>query len=82
MEFSPTLSILSLNLNSSKDFTNSGGYEWTSREDLPYPPSPGDELNVQITTRLVAPVELVLPALRRFFGFSPPNPQKDKKETL
>ncbi len=79
---SPSLAILSLNLDSSRNTINSGGYEWTSSEDLPFPPSPGDELNVQITTRLVAPVQLVLPALRRFFGFSPTEPPQQKKEVF
>ena len=70
---SPSLAILSLTLDPTGKTINSGGYEWTSTENLPFSPSSGDELSVQITTRLIAPVEFVLPSLRSFFGFAPPN---------
>jgi len=30
-------------------------------------------LDVEITTRKMTPIQLVLPAMRRFFGITPPN---------
>lgn len=72
-EPSPTLAVLALKRAESATGRNSGGYLWSSRGDLPFPPTPGDRLDVEVTTRSVAPIELVLPALRRFFGWSPPE---------
>lgn len=72
-EPAPTLAVLSLERSKSSTERNSGGYLWSSRGDLPYPPSSGDRLDVEVITRRVAPIELVLPALRRFFGWSPPE---------
>lgn len=74
LEPAPTLAVLKLKQAKAKGPHNTGGYEWTSRGDLPFPPTPGDRLDVEITTRKVAPIELVLPAMRRFFGWSPPQP--------
>ena len=74
LEPAPTLAVLKLKQAKAKGPHNTGGYEWTSRGDLPFPPTPGDRLEVEITTRKVAPIELVLPAMRRFFGWSPPQP--------
>ena len=73
-EPAPSLAVLKLKRASAEGRRNTGGYQWSSRGDLPFPPTPGDRLNVEITTRKVAPIELVLPALRRFFGWSPPQP--------
>ncbi|WP_244282289.1 hypothetical protein [Synechococcus sp. UW140] len=70
---SPTLAILALQRSGASDVTNSGGYQWSSNSELPFPPSPGDRLNVEITTRRVAPIALVLPAIRSFFGIAPPD---------
>jgi len=72
-EPAPTLAVLALKRAKSSTGRNTGGYLWSSRGDLPYPPTPGDRLDVEVTTRRVAPIELVLPALRRFFGWSPPE---------
>lgn len=72
-EPAPTLAVLALKRSKSSTGRNTGGYLWSSRGDLPYPPTPGDRLDVEVTTRRVAPIELVLPALRRFFGWSPPE---------
>lgn len=69
----PTLAVLKLELQQQSGPRNTGGYAWTSGGDLPFPPTPGDRLDVEITTRDVAPIQLVLPALRRFFGWSPPR---------
>ena len=72
-EPSPTLAVVALERLVQSAHINSGGYVWSSRSNLPFPPTPGDQLNVEITTRRVAPISLVLPAIRGFFGFSPPN---------
>ncbi len=81
-EPSPTLAVLALERTCKHSTNNSGGYRWSSHGDLPFPPTPGDRLEVEITTRRVAPIELVLPTLRRFFGLTPPqrpdNQHKDK----
>jgi hypothetical protein len=74
LEPAPTLAVLKLKYERAKGARNTGGYEWTSRGNLPFPPTPGDRLEVEITTRKVAPIELVLPAMGRFFGWSPPPP--------
>ena len=74
---SPTLAVLALDRNLSSPNFNSGGYLWTSKEDLPFPPKPGDLLDVQITTRRVVPAQLVIPSLKRFFGLTPPEAQSN-----
>lgn len=72
-EPSPTLAILALERSSGVGVANSGGYRWSSRSALPFPPTPGERLDVEITTRRVRPIELVMPILKQFFGFAPPN---------
>ena len=72
-EPAPTLAVMALKRTAGPGSANSGGYVWSSRGDLPFPPTPGDRLDVEITTRTVPPIALVLPALRRFFGWSPPQ---------
>ena len=73
-EPSPTLVVLALDRAQSGPGTNSGGYRWSSRSDLPFPPTPGERLDVEITTREVRPIELVLPVLRQALGLTPPAP--------
>ena len=73
-EPSPTLVVLALERAQAGMGANSGGYRWTSRSDLPFAPIPGERLDVQITTREVRPIDLVLPALRQVLGFTPPDP--------
>jgi hypothetical protein len=73
-EPSPTLVFLQLERTEGRPVANSGGYRWSSRSALPFPPTPGERLDVEITTRLVRPIELVLPSLRQLFGLTPPNP--------
>ena len=72
-EPSPTLLLLNLERVKGKAAANSGGYLWSSRSDLPFAPTPGERLDVEITTRRVRPIELVLPSLKRWFGFAPPD---------
>jgi hypothetical protein len=74
-EPSPTLVVLALERSSAGMGSNSGGYRWSSRSDLPFPPIPGERLDVEITTREVRPIELVLPALRQALGLTPPEPR-------
>lgn len=70
---SPALAILALERSEENLSENSGGYVWTSNSSLPFPPTPGDRIDVEITTRRVAPIALVLPAIRSFFGIAPPD---------
>jgi len=70
---SPTLVVLALERAKGEGGANSGGYQWSSRSDLPFPPTPGERLDVEITTRRVRPIELVLPSLKQLFGLTPPN---------
>jgi hypothetical protein len=72
-EPSPTLVVLALERASAGMGANSGGYRWSSRSDLPFPPIPGERLDVEITTREVRPIELVVPALRQALGLTPPG---------
>lgn len=72
-EPSPTMAVLELERAGHKAAANSGGYRWSSQGVLPYPPTPGDRLDVEVTTRRVAPMELLLPSLRRLLGLSPPE---------
>ena len=78
-EPSPTMAVIQLERSSHDRGGNRAGYVWNSNIDMPFPPKPADELTVTITTRRVAPIALVIPRLRRWFGFSPPE---DKKGVL
>ena len=69
----PTLVILKLEKSNSNEVINSGGYQWSTSADLPFKPREGSKINVEITTRYVSPLSLVLPAMKKFFGFSPPD---------
>ncbi len=69
----PTLVILKLEKSNSQGVINSGGYRWSTSTDLPFKPREGSKINVEITTRYVSPLSLVLPAMKKFFGFSPPD---------
>ena len=73
-ESSPTLVVLALQRAQSGMGANSGGYRWSSRSDLPFPPVSGERLDVEITTREVRPIALVLPALKQMLGLTPPDP--------
>ncbi len=70
---SPTLLMVELEKVKGKAPNNSGGYLWSSSSKLPFAPIPGERLDVDITTRLVPPIELFLPSLRRWFGLTPPD---------
>ena len=69
----PTLVILKLKKSNSQAVINSGGYQWSTSTDLPFKPREGSTINVEITTRYVSPISLVLPDVKKFFGFSPPD---------
>ena len=69
----PTLVILKLEKSTDQDVVNSGGYQWSTSTDLPFQPREGSKINVEITTRYVSPISLVLPTVKKFFGFSPPD---------
>ena len=69
----PTLVILKLEKSTNQKVINSGGYQWSTSTDLPFQPREGSKINVEITTRYVSPISLVLPAVKKFFGFSPPD---------
>ena len=75
----PTLAVVELE-KSNQSPINGGGYRWSSDSDLPYPPTPGDALSVEITTRRVAPISLVMPAIRRFFGITPPEKRGSRRK--
>lgn len=53
---------------------NNSGYVWSTRGQPPYAVKSGDLIDVQITTRKIRPIELVLPFLKNIFGFSPRMP--------
>ena len=72
-EPSPTLVMLALEREQGPAVTNSGGYRWSSQSSLPFAPTPGERLDVQITTRLLAPISLVLPTLKNWLGLTPPE---------
>ncbi|ABM78316.1 Hypothetical protein P9303_15721 [Prochlorococcus marinus str. MIT 9303] len=55
---------------------NSGGYQWTSQSELPFPPKIGDRLTIRITTRKVTPLTLAVPAIKKFFGLASPDEQQ------
>lgn len=69
----PTLVILKLEKSNSKEVINSGGYQWSTSTDLPFKPREASKINVEITTRYVSPISLVLPTVKKFFGFSRPD---------
>ena len=78
-ESSPTLVVLALERTQTGMGANSGGYRWSSRSDLPFPPISGERLDVEITTREVRPIALVLPALRQVLGLTPPKPPASER---
>jgi hypothetical protein len=75
-EPAPTMAVVELKRNVRTSAANSGGYIWSSRGSLPFAPTPGDRLDVEVTTRRIAPISLVLPALRNLFGLTPPPPNE------
>lgn len=75
-QVTPTLAIVALESELGDAVRNSGGYQWSSSGNLPVPPRAGDQLDVEITTRRMKPIEFVLPALNQFFGLTPPDKQQ------
>lgn len=56
-----------------KNNDNSGGYTWNNRSNPPVAPRQGFLLTSQITTRTNTPIQMLIPALKEFSGFAPPN---------
>jgi hypothetical protein len=73
-EQSPTLLILEMQRSQRPAGINSGGYLWSSGADLPFPPTQGQMMDVEITTRQVHPIDLVLPKIKQLLGLAPPEP--------
>ena len=69
----PTLVVLKLEKSNDQEVINSGGYQWSTSTELPFKPREGSKINVEITTRYVSPISLVLPTMKKFFGFSRPD---------
>lgn len=66
---------------------NKGGYEWNNKSNPPLNPREGTVLDISITTRIVAPISLLIPKLKEYSGFSTPHKliklqtdPKDKKD--
>ena len=76
----PTEAVIALERspsNSTRGF--SGGYRWSSKGQPPYSVKPGDVLEVEITTRRIRPIDLVLPFLKKTFGLSPRYPKAEEQ---
>lgn len=79
-EATPTEIIVELLRNPTPDNTDrEESYLWTSGEGPPFPVKVGDQLDIQITTRTVRPIELVVPFLRRITGWTPPVTRIDSE---
>lgn len=55
---------------------NSGGYEWNNKANPPLPPSTGQKVGVQITTRYQSPASMVLSFLKETIGVETPEKLK------
>jgi len=55
------------------DTDRTGGYIWNNRSKPPKPPREGVLLDVQVTTREMSPLEMLLPNLRELTGLSTPQ---------
>lgn len=58
-----------------KRASKTGGYIWSTSAEPPFRPKHGDLLDVEITTREVRPISLVLPSLKSWFGYTPRYPK-------
>jgi len=56
--------------SSCRQETKNECYLWNSGEEPPFPTRLGNTVNVQATTQSETPLELVIPAFRKFFGIS------------
>ena len=52
---------------------NRGGYLWNNRSNPPVEPREGFLLTTQITTRVNTPIQMLIPVLKEFTGFAPPD---------
>ena len=75
-EPSPTLAVVELERSDANRGDNRAGYVWNSRGSS-FAPKTADQLTVAITTRYIAPIALVIPRLRRWFGIVPPETRWD-----
>ncbi len=66
----PSIAIIKLAREPGDQDDNRGGYLWTSKGKLPFPPKVGNLLNIQIETRRVHPISLVIPKLRALTGLT------------
>ncbi len=56
-----------------------GGYKWNNNSNPPLPPREGLILNVQIVTRRISPVAMVIPILKESIGINTPQKLMDKQ---
>ena len=66
---SPVLALAELE-TTKNPLKNQGIYKWSSRGIPPAPVRFNDGLSIDITTTMVKPIELLMPALKRFTGLS------------
>ena len=50
------------------DTRTKSGYHWTSKKGPPIPVGPGTPCSASIAVRESRPIEMVIPALRKFLG--------------
>lgn len=79
-EQTPSLAIVRFVRDSSSRTNNTGGYKWSSKSTLPFPPTIGDRLDIEVTTRYVHPIQLILPTLKNFLGITPPQTPAGSQE--
>tara|TARA_Y100000991_G_scaffold194540_1_gene163244 strand:- start:1309 stop:2673 length:1365 start_codon:yes stop_codon:yes gene_type:complete len=69
----PGLVVLKLLKSDNDSQQNSGGYRWSTTSSLPFEPRAGTKVDVDITTRYVSPISMVLPTLKKFVGLATPS---------
>jgi HlyD family secretion protein len=71
--FRVTLRLQKVQNNQTKACSNESAeecYKWNSGDEPPYPTRLGNTVNVQVTTQTQTPIQMVIPILRKFFGFA------------
>ena len=69
----PGLVVLKLLKSDKKTQRNTGGYKWSTTSNLPFEPRAGSKVDVDITTRRVSPISMVIPTFKKFLGLTTPN---------